>query len=190
MSTFNDNNQTVRVYNYRADTGEFIGGSDAFIPAGTGLPAYCTAAEPPVAKLGYAIIFDGVNWVFVDDYRGKNAYSTLDKNQFTVFELGALPENTTLIEPGSIFDEWDGKGWIKSQQKEIEYYIKEAEKIRSNLLTDASLKISHWQTKLLLGILNEDEKSTLTIWIDYIDALNTIDLSMGNDIVWPDLPTV
>lgn len=190
MSMFNDNNQVVRVYNYRADTGEFIGESDAFIPAGTGLPAYSTRLEAPVEKSGYAIIFDGTGWGFVEDYRGKNVYSTLDKSQLTILDLGALPENTTTIEPTGFFDEWDGTAWIKNEQKEIEQIIKDAENKRNNLLSDASSKISYWQTKLLLGLINEDEKLILSKWINYIDALNAIDISKSGDILWPDLPTV
>ncbi|HBE9179132.1 TPA: tail fiber assembly protein [Serratia fonticola] len=190
MNTFNDKNQTVRVYNYRADTGEFVSESDAFIPAGTGLPAYCTQLLPPVAKLGYAIVFDGTNWVVVQDHRGQIVYSTLDNRSFTISELGILPENTTLIKPDSIFDEWDGNGWVKNKEKEIEFNIKKLEEERTKLLSEASLKISYWQTKLLLGTIKEDEKSILLSWIDYIDAVNAIDLSKGNDVVWPVLPIV
>ncbi|OCJ24616.1 tail fiber assembly protein [Serratia sp. 14-2641] len=190
MNTFNDESQTVRVYNYRADTGEFVSESDAFIPAGTGLPAYCTRLLPPVAKLGYAIVFNGTSWGVVQDYRGQSVYSILDSLSFTISELGPLPENTTLIKPDSIFDEWNGNGWVKNEKKEIEFNIKKSEETRSNLLSDASLKISYWQTKLLLGTIKEDEKSILSVWIDYIDAINAIDLSKGNDVVWPDLPTV
>lgn len=189
MNTFNDESQTIRVYNYRADTGEFVSESDAFIPGGTGLPAYCTRLLPPIAKLGYAIVFDGTNWGFVQDHRGQVVYSILDNRSFTISELGIPPENTTFIKPDSIFDEWDGNVWVKNEKKEIEFNIKKSEKKRTKLLSDASLKISYWQTKLFLGAIKEDEKSILSAWIDYIDAINAIDLSKGNDVVWPDSPT-
>ncbi len=38
--------RTITVYNFRADTCEFIGKGDALIPAFTGLPACCTSEKP------------------------------------------------------------------------------------------------------------------------------------------------
>lgn len=39
-------NRTIILYNLRSDTNEFIGKSDGFIPANTGLPAYSTDIAP------------------------------------------------------------------------------------------------------------------------------------------------
>ena len=49
MSTFafSDEPQTLRIFNYAADTQEFIGVSDAYIAPNTGLPECCTTIEPP-----------------------------------------------------------------------------------------------------------------------------------------------
>lgn len=38
--------QTIKVFNLRADTHEFIGAGDAYIPQHMGLPANCTMTAP------------------------------------------------------------------------------------------------------------------------------------------------
>ena len=44
---FSSKDRTIRIYNLCADTREFIGAGDAYIPANTGLPADCTNIAPP-----------------------------------------------------------------------------------------------------------------------------------------------
>ncbi|EDQ9752664.1 tail fiber assembly protein, partial [Salmonella enterica subsp. enterica] len=39
--------QTIKIFNLRSDTNEFIGAGDAYIPPHTGLPANCTDIAPP-----------------------------------------------------------------------------------------------------------------------------------------------
>lgn len=56
---------------------------------------------------------------------------------------------------------------------------------RLNVATDA---ISIWQTKLLLGRLSDSDKVKLNSWLDYIDALNDLDITKAPDITWPDAP--
>lgn len=41
-----DNAQTIKIYNLRSDTNEFIGAGDTYIPPHTGLPAICTDIAP------------------------------------------------------------------------------------------------------------------------------------------------
>lgn len=47
---FSEKDRTIRIYNLRADTREFIGAGDAYIPANTGLPADCTNIAPPTCR--------------------------------------------------------------------------------------------------------------------------------------------
>lgn len=62
---FSDKDRTIRIYNLRADTREFIGEGDAYIPAGTGLPADCTDIAPPDITPGMAAVFNGKNGRFM-----------------------------------------------------------------------------------------------------------------------------
>lgn len=67
MSTFafSDEPQTLRIFNYAADTQEFIGVSDAYIAPNTGLPECCTTIEPPECQSGFALTFNGETWLAV-----------------------------------------------------------------------------------------------------------------------------
>ena len=56
---------------------------------------------------------------------------------------------------------------------------------RLNVATDA---ISIWQTKLLLGRLSDSDKVKLNSWLDYIDALNDLDITKAPEIPWPTAP--
>jgi len=44
--------------------------------------------------------------------------------------------------------------------------------------------------KLMLGRLSDSEKVKLNSWLDYIDALNDLDIAKVPDITWPDAPAI
>ncbi|MCE9939975.1 tail fiber assembly protein [Serratia liquefaciens] len=188
MKKFNSDDKIIHVYNYSADTGEFIGEGDAFIPAGTGLPAYCTDITPPTRTPGFASVFGGVHWSVMEDHRNINAYNIINQNEISIYELGAVPDGFTLLKPDSKFDEWNGNAWLKNGKKEYEFHVSESERRLKSLLVDASLKTNHLQTKLFMGVITEEEKLTLSKWVDYVDALNALDLTTSPDISWPVLP--
>ncbi|MBK4727180.1 tail fiber assembly protein [Pantoea agglomerans] len=57
---------------------------------------------------------------------------------------------------------------------------------RQARLSYARESISIWNTKLLMKRpLTESETEKLGVWMDYIDAVNSVDLSDPN---WPDIP--
>lgn len=61
-----------------------------------------------------------------------------------------------------------------------------AESERQARLSYARESISIWNTKLLMKRpLTESETEKLGMWMDYIDAVNTVDLS---DAHWPEVP--
>lgn len=61
---------------------------------------------------------------------------------------------------------------------------------KASLMSDATQSITVWQTKLLMGRkLSEDDKASLNSWIDYIDELQSLDLSSAPDVTWPILPS-
>ena len=64
---FSNKDQTLTVYNLSSDTCELIGVGDCFVPANTGLPAYCTNIKPSKEKAGFAVVFDVDNgtWQYV-----------------------------------------------------------------------------------------------------------------------------
>lgn len=64
----------------------------------------------------------------------------------------------------------------------------QAEQKKRRLIDDAQEVISIWQTKLLLGRISDTEKVCLNSWLDYIDALQAVDITAAPNISWPARP--
>ncbi|NWC63391.1 hypothetical protein HX778_10305 [Cedecea sp. P7760] len=112
----NEAAQTIKIYNLRADTQEFIGAGDAYIAPHTGLPAYCTDIEPPKIPDNHVAIFDEKKllWTLVEDHRSKTVYDTRTGNAITVTEIGPLPDHSTSLSPDGVYQKWNGKAWCFS----------------------------------------------------------------------------
>ncbi|ECG1720576.1 DUF4376 domain-containing protein [Salmonella enterica] len=106
--------QTIKVFNLRSDTNEFIGAGDAYIPPHTGLPAGCTDIAPPDIPASHTAVFDTEKqtWSLFEDHRGKTVYDTTTGNQVYISEPGPLPENTTTQAPASPIDKFENGQWV------------------------------------------------------------------------------
>ncbi|EMQ3678338.1 DUF4376 domain-containing protein [Salmonella enterica subsp. enterica serovar Newport] len=109
-----DKAQTIKVFNLRSDTNEFIGAGDAYIPPHTGLPADCTDIAPPDIPASHTAVFDTEKqtWSLFEDHRGKTVYDTTTGNQVYISEPGPLPENTTTQAPASPIDKFENGQWV------------------------------------------------------------------------------
>ncbi|EGT4281018.1 phage tail protein [Cronobacter malonaticus] len=90
---------------------------------------------------------------------------------------------------GGIGWTYDGKKFIPPvpPEKTHEEYVAIAENQRRGLSAAAEQSISLLQTKLLMGRkLTQEETSKLNKALDYIDALNSLDISKAPNIEWPD----
>ncbi|EAB8058532.1 phage tail protein [Salmonella enterica subsp. enterica serovar Mikawasima] len=114
--TFKMSNEarTIKIYNLRADTNEFIGAGDAWIPPHTGLPANCTDIAPPDIPASHIAVFDAgtETWSLHEDHRGETVYDTQTGNQVYISEAGPLPENTTTQAPASPVDKFENGKWV------------------------------------------------------------------------------
>ncbi|EAW6539830.1 DUF4376 domain-containing protein [Salmonella enterica subsp. enterica] len=106
--------QTIKVFNLRSDTNEFIGAGDAYIPPHTGLPANCTDIAPPDIPASHIAVFDAETetWSLHEDHRGETVYDTTTGNQVYISEAGPLPENTTTQAPASPIDKFENGKWV------------------------------------------------------------------------------
>ncbi|NJD85866.1 tail fiber assembly protein [Candidatus Erwinia dacicola] len=182
-----DKAQTIKVFNLRADTGEFIGAGDAYIPAHTGLPANCTPVPPPAIPAGQVAIFNdkGQAWSLSEDHRGKTVYDTSSGQAVFISDIGPLPENAVTAVPAGQYEKWDGKAWVKDEEAQNNALQAEAADRQRQLITEARTIIGEWQTELMLGSISDVNKAKLQTWIDYIEALKRVELS---DPAWPDTP--
>ncbi|EGD3292685.1 DUF4376 domain-containing protein, partial [Salmonella enterica] len=106
--------QTIKIFNLRSDTNEFIGAGDAYIPPHTGLPANCTDIAPPDIPASHIAVFDAgtQTWSLQEDHRGETVYDTTTGNQIYISEAGPLPENTTTQAPASPVDKFENGKWV------------------------------------------------------------------------------
>ncbi|EHI1800100.1 TPA: tail fiber assembly protein [Salmonella enterica subsp. enterica] len=181
-----DTPQTIKIFNLRSDTNEFIGAGDAWIAPHTGLPANCTDIAPPDIPASHIAVFDPETqtWNLKEDHRGETVYDTTTGNQMYISEPGPLPENVTSVSPGGGYKKWDSKAkvWVNDEAAETAARLHEAEGTKSRLLQMASGKIAPLQDAVDLGIATDDEKAQLDEWKKYRVLVNRVDTSNPD---WP-----
>ncbi|HAD9339604.1 TPA_asm: tail fiber assembly protein [Salmonella enterica] len=182
-----DTPQTIKIFNLRSDTNEFIGAGDAYIPPHTGLPANCTDIAPPDIPASHIAIFDAETgtWSLHEDHRGETVYDTTTGNQVYISAPSPLPENVTSVSPDGEYQKWDGKAWVKDEAAETAARLREAEGTKSRLLQMASEKIAPLQDAVDLDEATDKEKASLLAWRKYRVQVNRVDTLKP---VWPEKP--
>ncbi|ECR5052657.1 tail fiber assembly protein [Salmonella enterica] len=181
--------QTIKIYNLRSDTNEFIGAGDAYIPPHTGLPANCTDIAPPDIPASHIAVFDAETetWSLHEDHRGETVYDTTTGNQVYISAPGPLPENVTSVSPRGEYRKWDikAKVWVNDEAAEAAARLREAEGTKNRLLQIASEKIAPLQDAVDLDEATDKEKASLLAWRKYRVLVNRVD-TLNPD--WPEQP--
>lgn len=185
-----EESQTITIYNLRADTNEFIGAGDAYIPAHTGLPAHSTDIAPPSAPAGQVAIFRDAHatWSLVEDHRGKTVFDTETGNVVFISEPGALPANTTSLAPDGQYMKWDGSEWVKDDEAEKAAAITEAQNTKTSLMQEANNTIATLQDAINLDMATDDDIQSLTAWKTYRVLLSRVNPEDAPGIEWPEKP--
>ncbi|EBF8129056.1 TPA: tail fiber assembly protein [Salmonella enterica] len=180
----------MTVYNFDGETREYLSASVEFLAVGVGIPANSCTDAPVDAKDGFAVCratsLDG--WGYVTDHRGETVYDTQTGQSVEITGLGDYPDNVTTIEPLTPYDRWNGSEWVTDADAQKSGQVAAAEQKKSALLAEAQNTISLWQTELQLGIISDDDKASLIMWMKYIQVLNAVDASTAPDIEWPVKP--
>ncbi|MBQ5204572.1 tail fiber assembly protein [Klebsiella pneumoniae] len=181
----------INVYNFDAETKEYLSTSTEYLAVGVGIPAYSCLDAPGTHKAGYAICrtVDLNSWEYVPDHRGEIIYSTETGESKEITSLGDYPENTTTIAPLTPYDKWDGEKWVTDTEAQYSAAVDAAEIQRQSLIDAAMTSISLIQLKLRAGRnLTQAETTRLNAVLDYIDAVTATDTSTAPDVIWPELP--
>ena len=158
---FSSKDRTIRIYNLRADTREFIGAGHAYIPANTCLPADCTNIAPPEVPKGKVAVFNGTTWELVEDYRNQKLYSKETGERVYISGLGALPSDVTTIAPDGNYMRWNGEGWEKDTEAERAAAVAFAESEKKRLTQEATLIIETLNDAVELSFATEAEVDDL-----------------------------
>lgn len=181
--------RTITIYNYRADTLEFIGKGDALIPPYTGLPANCTNNPAPETQPGSVAIFDIKNerWNTIEDHRGETVFSTQTGEPKHITEPGGYPEGFTLIAPESTWQKWNGETWIDDPLAKKNALIEDATMQKAALLKQVTDEISTLQDAVDLNLATDDETERLRKKKIYRVLLSRVNPSEAPEIIWPEI---
>lgn len=119
-------------------------------------------------------------------------------NTYSVSMLWPVNMSVAEIDAADCPDDCRGDGsWLYRDGKvlpvPVDYQAK-AETTRQKLLNDADNAIKDWRTELTLGIISDENKAALILWMNYINALKSLELTDVSDeatftaIRWPSLP--
>ncbi|EAT7030181.1 tail fiber assembly protein [Salmonella enterica] len=119
-------------------------------------------------------------------------------NTYAVSMLWPVNMSVAEIDAADCPDDCRGDGsWLYRDGKvlpvPVDYQAK-AETTRQKLLNDADNAIKDWRTELTLGIISDENKAALILWMNYINVLKLLDLTDVSDeatftaIRWPALP--
>lgn len=178
----------IRCFYYDAATSEYMGWSDEYINIGVSMPGCSTDIDPGDSVEGNVLIFtDGV-WKQEEDHRGDIVYSTENGEASTVDYIGLIKDGYTSVAPSTPYDKWNGKKWVTDANAQHAANVEAADQHKVALLADAQETISLWQTELQLSIISEEDKASLTDWVNYIKEVKAVDTSTATDITWPTPP--
>jgi len=182
----------ITVYNYDEMTREYLSSCVEYLAVGVGLPSKSCTEFPGDKKDGMVICRtpDNSAWQYLPDYRGHTVYNTKTGAPTAINLPGDYPAGTTPTAPMTRFDVWNGSEWVTDSVAQQAAAIAEAERTKASLRNYANdfINEQQWPSRLALGRLNESEKIKFIIWLDFIDSLNSVDISNSSHITWPNIP--
>ena len=78
--------------------------------------------------------------------------------------------------------------WVEITPPTKEQFIESAELEKQTRLTHANALTADWRTELALGVISDDDKAKLILWMQYIKAVKAVEVSSAPDIDWPEKP--
>jgi len=87
---------------------------------------------------------------------------------------------------------YDGEKFTAPPEPEPSHdeLVQQAENEKQSRLVSADSVFLEWQTKLLLNIASEQEKNAVIAWVNYKDAVRSVDTSQAPNITWPEQPPI
>jgi hypothetical protein len=152
------------------------------------LPEGCTFIPPIDPKTGYVTQFNGEEWVYVEDHRGKTVYQKSSGIPVVIDYIGPIKNEQTEQAPVTAYDEWDGQNWVTNEEAKKSALVTAATKTRYSLRMEADSEISVLLDAQKLGLATANETSLLEKWQLYRIELMRIDPALAPEITWPVKP--
>lgn len=80
--------------------------------------------------------------------------------------------------------------WVDVPPPTQEELIGQAERQKQILIDQANafMNARQWPGKAVLGRLKGDDLTQYNNWLDYLDALESVEVTHAPEIIWPDTP--
>jgi len=179
---------SMMVYNFNIETGEYTGSSLEFLAQGVGIPAHSSFNAPPACESGKVCLFRDGGWQQITDHRGETVYNIETGEAFTLLQPGDYPDGCTPLKPVTIFDKWDGSAWVTDQAAQLEAAVTALKAEKSQRISEVGSITQTLQTQLMLGIITDPDKALLLAWMEYLQAVQAVDVSATSEINWPSRP--
>ncbi|EID2652972.1 tail fiber assembly protein [Escherichia coli] len=180
----------VIVFNYDGITNEFLSQAIEFLPVGLSLPANACTDKPLSAKKGYVVCRNSklTGWEYRVDHRGETVWSTKTGESQKITAPGDYPADTTLYEPATPYDKWNGERWVTDEAAQQVAEIASANTTKAALIKSASEQIEPLQDAVDLDMATDEEKARFNEWRKYRVLLTRVDTSTAPAITWPEAP--
>ncbi|MFA9599510.1 tail fiber assembly protein [Citrobacter portucalensis] len=127
-------------------------------------------------------------WEYLADHRGEIVWSIKTGEPLQIIVPGDYPADTTLYEPATPYDKWNGECWVTDKTAQQEAEISAANATKAALIKTASEHIEPLQDAVDLGMATDDEKARFNAWRKYRVLLARVDTSTAPAIIWPGIP--
>lgn len=180
----------IVIFNYDSQTRAYLSQSTEYLPVGVSIPANACTDKPLAAKSGYVVCRNSklTGWEYQADHRGETVWNIKTGESLQITAPGDYPANTTLYEPATAYDKWNGERWVTDEAAQKTAEVAEANVTKAALINSASEQIAPLQDAVDLDMATEDEKARFDAWRKYRVLLTRVDTSAAPAIVWPDMP--
>ncbi|MEM8445928.1 tail fiber assembly protein [Morganella morganii] len=128
-------------------------------------------------------------WSMLDDYKKAGSWpdDAVEISDIIYQEFGATPAPVGKIMAAGK----DGlPSWSNIPPPSHEQLAANAESQKQALIAEVTSETEMLRTKLALKRIKPDEEVLLNAWLDYLDELETVDVTTAPDITWPVKPVV
>ncbi|EMF0745077.1 tail fiber assembly protein [Klebsiella aerogenes] len=180
----------IVVFNYDGNSREYLSQSTEFLPVGVGIPANACTDKPLSAKSGYVVCRNSklTGWEYLADHRGETVWNVKTGAAQEITVPGEYPANTTLYQPATPYDKWNGERWVTDEAAQQAAAVATANATKAALLYNASEQIDPLQDAVDLDMATDDEKARFDAWRKYRVLLTRVDTSSAPHITWPPKP--
>ncbi|MBQ0345902.1 tail fiber assembly protein [Citrobacter freundii] len=180
----------ITVFNYDSQTRVYLSQSIEFIPVGVGIPANACIDKPLSDKKSYVVCRNSKlsGWEYLADHRGETVWNIKTGQPLQVTAPGDYPADTTLYEPTTPYDKWNGERWVTDDAAQKAAEVAAANGNKAALIKSASEQIEPLQDAVDLDMATEDEKARFNEWRKYRVLLTRVDTSAAPAITWPEVP--